>query len=69
MGPEGVLQLPGDQDGRITDLAAPTPPSTRMDTGILAMCGLKGLSYVNVPNLIPGQARRPRHQCTRYNYD
>ena len=34
----GGWRSPGGQDERITDLAAPTPPSTRMGMGILAMC-------------------------------
>ena len=30
--------------------------------------GFSRLFYADVPNLIPSQARRPRHWCTRYNY-
>ena len=30
--------------------------------------GFSRLFYTGVPNLIPSQARRPRHWCTRYNY-
>ena len=43
-------------DKRLLDLAAPTTPSVRMDTGILATHGLKGLLYTRAPNLIPSQA-------------